>query len=227
MGSVPDLYTTGDNDPEIEPSRYYRHYLYCDACGSFELDSWTTPDNLEAIEKNRRRLGTAAMYASPMVLVPGLLALGMLPIQTILMVLVAGIAFALVVFKILWGIPGPIDARWRFFKGALLWLPAVALPEWLATEFVPPPVLLLIGSVIIIGLLFVRAALRSKIDIVGRRCAQCGATYAHGTPFFTDLDANPRELTVTEVPLPLGVSPFLVGDSVEYEPEDPPGGLPR
>ncbi len=115
MGSVPDLYTTGDNDPEIFPVQYYRHYLYCDACGSFELDSWMAPD-----------------------------------------------------------------------KGFL----------------------------------------GSKIELVGMRCKQCDATYAHGTPFFTDLDANPRHLTVADVPRPLGVSPFSRGKSVDYEPPDPPSRLP-
>ena len=60
MGSVPDIYTTGDNDPEIEPVQYYRHYLYCDACGSFELDSWIVPDNHGILEKTRQRLAMAA-----------------------------------------------------------------------------------------------------------------------------------------------------------------------
>jgi hypothetical protein len=91
MGSVPDLYTTGDNDPEIEPVQYYRHYLYCDACGSFALD-----------------------YVSN-----------------------------------------------------------------------------------------------------GLRCRDCASTYAYGTPFFTRLDANPRQLTVSDVPRPLGSSPYVRGAFVE------------
>ncbi len=109
MGSVPDLYTSGDNDPEIYPTQYYRHYLYCDACGSFELDSWTASDNHE---------------------------------------------------------------------------------------------------------------------VLGLRCRRCDATYAHGTSFFTDLDANPREQVIDDVPRPLGVSPFVVGKSVDGEPPDPPSRLP-
>ncbi len=93
MGSVAHLYTTGDNDPEIEPVQYYRHYLYCDACGSFDLD-------------------------------------------------------------------------------------------------------------------YVAA---------GLRCRRCESTYAYGTPFFTAFDANPRHLTVADVPRPLGSSPFVRGEFVDGE----------
>ena len=39
MGSIAVLTTSGDNDPEIHPVQSYRHYLYCDACGSFDLDA--------------------------------------------------------------------------------------------------------------------------------------------------------------------------------------------
>lgn len=61
MGSVADLYTTGDDDPEIEPEQYQRHFLYCDACGSFKLDAWLAPDNHEEIERTRRWLWQAAV----------------------------------------------------------------------------------------------------------------------------------------------------------------------
>lgn len=37
MGCVTDITTTGDNDEPIFPESYYRHYLYCDQCGSFDL----------------------------------------------------------------------------------------------------------------------------------------------------------------------------------------------
>lgn len=40
MGSVKDLVTTGDNDEPIFPVSYYRHYCYCDQCGSFKLEPW-------------------------------------------------------------------------------------------------------------------------------------------------------------------------------------------
>jgi len=159
MGSVPDLYTTGDNDAEIEPDSYYRHYLYCDECGSFDLDSWIAPDNHEALEASRRRLRNVALLA------------------ILAMVLVAR----------------------------------------LATELFSPSLVLIPGSVLIAGLLIARSALGWKIKSVGHRCAECNATYAYGTQFFTDLNANPRNLTVADVPKPLGVSPFLRGESVEDE----------
>lgn len=128
MGSVRDLYTTGDNDPEIGPEQYYRHYLYCDACGSFELDPWTGRGDLEKIERKRHGLG---------------------------------------------------------------------------------------GLLLRIGLLVARQFVGSNREFLGLRCRRCEATYAYGTPFFTDLDANPRHLTVADVPRPLGSSPFERGASVE------------
>jgi len=160
MGSVPDLTTTGDNDPEIFPVRYYRHYLYCDACGSFDLGPWMTPGNWESIEKTRRRLGTAALISLPM----------------------------------------------------------VAVGAWSASEFYPPLLVLLAGLIVIIGLLVVRVVLGSRIESAGMRCRQCDSTYRNGSPFFTDLDANPRSLTVADVPRPLGSSPYTRGESVEDEP---------
>ena len=120
MGSVRDLYTTGDNDPEIEPMQYYRHYLYCDACGSFQLDPWTVPAELEKTERTRHRLAMAAL-----------------------------------------------------------------------------------GSLV-----------DSSGVYLGLRCRRCEATYGYGTPFFSDLDANPRHLAVADVPRPLGSSPFQRGASV-------------
>lgn len=120
MGSVRDLYTTGDNDPEIHPRSYYRHYLYCDGCGSFELEPWVQTENRA--------------------------------------------------------------------EGLLAW----------------------------------RSALGSKIETLGLRCRRCQATYAYGTPFFTDLDANPLGLTVDEVPRPKGVTPFEIGADVPTSPPEAP-----
>ena len=66
MGSVRDLYTTGDNDPEIEPQHYYRHYLYCDSCGSFDLHPYTEfPETSNATEQKRYRLAMAAFVLVP------------------------------------------------------------------------------------------------------------------------------------------------------------------
>jgi hypothetical protein len=40
MGSITNLTISGDNDDPIFPVKYYRHYMYCDVCGSFELKHW-------------------------------------------------------------------------------------------------------------------------------------------------------------------------------------------
>lgn len=163
MGSVRSLTTTGDNDPEIVPVSYYRHYLYCDACGSFALDPWITPDTWKGIEKARRGLGIAALISLPIVVV------------------------------------GP----------------------WFVSGFYPPLRVLLAGLIVIVGLLVVRAVLGSRIEYVGMRCRRCNSTYRNGSPFFTDLDSNPRNLTVADVPRPLGSSPYSRGESVEDEPTTP------
>lgn len=235
MGSVPDLYTSGDNDPEIEPVRYYRHYLYCDACGSFALDAWMAPENHERLERTRRRLAQAALLSLAVVLASAWLVLGLLPSPAFLVALVAGIALALlawpIVWRAVWGWPAvtaplaaswraaePVAGRWRFFKATLLWLLVVSTVEWFANQLFPASLVLVTSLIVVVGLLVVRGVLGSKIEYVGLRCRQCAATYAHGTPFFTNLDANPRNLAPADVPRPLGSSHFLRGKSVDYKP---------
>lgn len=244
MGSVPDLYTTGDNDPEVIPVRYYRHYLYCDACDSFALETWmaaehaTALDHRATFEKTQRRLGKAALFCSLLALVTGWLAVGLVPSPTFLLVLVAGITLALVargfIWKALWGSSEPVAARWRFLKATLPWLVAVAAAEWLASEFFLSPWLLILpGLLLASGLLVWREARSGKIaaeqvdQTLGMRCTQCEATYPNNSPFFTDLDANPRRLAGSDVPRPLGSSTFLTGKSVEYEPPEPSSRLPQ
>ncbi len=56
MGSVKELNYTGDNDPEIYPQQYYRHYLYCDNCGSFKISSWIEPKNHASYTKIAEKL---------------------------------------------------------------------------------------------------------------------------------------------------------------------------
>ncbi|MCF8243830.1 MAG: hypothetical protein K9J37_02060 [Saprospiraceae bacterium] len=51
MGSVKSLTTTGDNDPELFPEEYYRHYMYCDDCGSFKIEPWIIPENHPQLTK--------------------------------------------------------------------------------------------------------------------------------------------------------------------------------
>ncbi|MFT4566053.1 MAG: hypothetical protein ACI9FN_001006 [Saprospiraceae bacterium] len=55
MGSVKTLSITGDNDQEIHPTEYYRHYMYCDKCGSFDIKNWKEPDNHEQLAKKVER----------------------------------------------------------------------------------------------------------------------------------------------------------------------------
>jgi hypothetical protein len=102
MGSVRSLYTTGDNDPEIEPVQLYRHYLYCDACGSFDLQSLQTPQD-EARKRKRRRLAQIAILSSMLVVVSGWRALNLVPSLPVLAFLPVGIALLLV------------------FRGSLVW----------------------------------------------------------------------------------------------------------
>ena len=60
MASVSDIIITGDNDPEIFPEQYHMHYLYCDACGTFELEPWTGDDSAT---KGLRKVGQAVVHA--------------------------------------------------------------------------------------------------------------------------------------------------------------------
>lgn len=232
MGSVPELYISGDNDPEIDPVQYYRHYLYCDACSSFELVSWMKPDHHEQLEKRRQQLAKAALFATPFVLVPGWLALGLVPSLAFLAVLATGIVLSLVfrglLLKALGGVNDYLATRWGLLKAALPWLVVVVVAQWLATDFfLPHWVTLIAGLILVVGLLAWREFLGSRIESLGMRCRPCGATYAHGTAFFTNLDANPRGLTVADVPRPLGSSYFEVGASVDYQAPEPRSRLPE
>jgi|CXWL01.1.fsa_nt_gi hypothetical protein len=216
MGSVKDPYTTGDNDPEITPERYFRHYLYCDACGSFELDSWMSPENAADLERTRQKLERAAWLGVPLLLVSGWQALGLIPSPVWLFLLAAGVTMAVLVRVYFMDLADPrVHAGLRFVKRVLLGLPAVALVQWIGAELLPPGLVLVALGIGIAGLLIGRGVLGAKLKYLGLRCAECRATYAHGTAFFTDLDANPRGLTVAEVPRPLGSSRFLRGVAVD------------
>jgi hypothetical protein len=212
MGSVRDLYTTGDNDPEIEARQYYRHYLYCDACGSFDLTPWTS-GNLEKIERTRHRLAMGALIASPLVIVALWSLLGFVLSPVVLVALAA----ATVIVPVLrgWVTQESAATRWRFVRRALLAMAMLLLAEGLVNDVVSPGQMLSVGVLLIVGLLVARALVDSNNEYLGLRCRQCDATYAHGTPFFTDLEANPRHLTVADVPRPKGSSPFERGASVE------------
>lgn len=213
MGSVPHIYTTGDNDPEIEPVSYYRHYLYCDACGSFALEHWQKTDP-KGFERDRQLYGKAAWLALPLVVVPLWILLGFVfSLESILMV-----AAAMVISPLLRRL---LDrkasaGRWGFVK----WVVLIAVPlVWLVGEITPailsPWLVLAAGALLIGALLLARMAKETSGEFLGHRCRDCGATYAYGSAFFTNLEANPRDLKIEDVPRPLGSSLFERGKSVE------------
>jgi len=225
LGSVPDVYTTGDNDPELEPKSYYRHDLYCDACGSFDLEPWIAPDNHASLESRQKRIGKAALLACPLVLVPAWTALGFVLPALLPFLLVSGISLMWVLGTIirqtLWGWKLPLAGRWRWFKATLPWLAVAVVAQLLADELGTSPWRVAVAGLALISALLVWHALLGRaIHWVGLRCRACGATYAYGTPFFSNLEANPRALTVNDVPRPLGSSFFEVGRSVETPEED-------
>ena len=213
MGNVAVLTTSGDNDPEIEPVQYYRHYYYCDACGSFDLEHWESPGRPE-IERQQRRLASVAVWATPLLAVPAWEATGIAFHLSFLVFFATGIALALVLFGWLWGVTERIPARRRLFVRGIQWFAVFLGAEWLC-GLVPCRGMAATGAVVIVAALAWRAALPSRIELLGLRCRGCGATYRHQTAFFRDLDANPRGLTASDVPRPLGRSPFLRGKTVE------------
>lgn len=231
MGSVRALYRTGDNDPELEPEQYYRHYLYCDACGSFDLVPWIASEKHERVETIRRRLAKAAIVASSLVVAAGWEALGAAPPLAFLEFLIAGSFSTLLLLGLLWRFAGtgPLlspKRLWSFIVLPFLVFPGLFWLEWTSFAVVDPWIWLVAGGLLIAGQLVARASLAAHSEHLGLRCRPCGATYAYGSPLFTDLDANPRNLTVDQVPRPLGSSPFERGASVDDEPPDPPSRLP-
>lgn len=162
MGSVADAYTTGDNDPEIEPESYHRHYLYCDGCGSFDLEYWKFAGDA-AVRAPGRWLDKVAIIVVPIMVVDAALTL----------------------------------------LGAAGWV------RWMVWTAM---------TLFVVGRLLIEVT-SSHGRLAGMRCRQCMATYAYGSAFFTDLDANPRQLKVGDVPRPLGRSPFLRGKSLPENPD--------
>ncbi len=246
MGNVPSLYTTGDNDPELQPTQRYRHFFYCDECGAFEIEPWVKAENHRRIEALRYRLGMAAAGSIVLVVAAGWLALG-LPILGLSLGLLAifGVALFLAMRA-----TGPLTwIRLREASAhersrlATLWSRVRALLPWILIAFAAELLALVApwpywisgftGAVLVAGLLTWRAVLGSRIQVIGVRCRACGATYPRDSSFLADLDANPRGLTVADVPRPLGASYFRVGRSVEpgspesRAPSPPPSRLPR
>jgi hypothetical protein len=218
MGTVSDLYTTGDNDPEIEPVQYTRHYPYCDACGSFELEPWKGPDGHEKIEATRERLRRAAVLTVPLLFAAGWLTFNLFPTPALALFLTLAVVYGVLVRRDYYRLEEPgVRHAWRLLGRAFLWLPVVGLVQWIATRLLPAWVVLVALSVVFVGLWVTRAGLGAKIVYRGLRCRRCQATYAAGSPFFTDMAANPRGLTVADVPRPLGSSLTWRGASVANE----------
>lgn len=216
MGSVASVYTTGDNDPELEPTQYYRHYFYCDQCGSFDLVPWEEPANHEDLEASRHRLAKAASYVALALVLAASLVLGFGPGLSFGVVTVFGIALYVAIRGL--ALVGTdegrrvIADRWGVVGTLLPWALAALAAE--ALILVAPWrywISALALGILLVGLLLARAGLGSKIEVRGRRCRTCGATYRHGSPFFTDLEANPRGFTEDDVPRPLGSSYFQTG----------------
>ncbi|HBL25546.1 MAG TPA: hypothetical protein DD490_01790 [Acidobacteria bacterium] len=93
-------------------------------------------------------------------------------------------------------------------------LPAAVVVSWAGGGVVSPWPVLLAGLIVCIGLVVVREVLHQKIRFLGFRCRRCEATVPSGSP---SLYTNPRSLTVSDVPRPLGASLYLRG-SVQDEP---------
>lgn len=212
MGSVSYLYTTGDNDPEIEPVQYYRHYMYCDACGSFEVEPWADREP-EVVENIRHNYAVVAFLVSPLVVVGLWASLGFVLSPITLVALAAGMVIAPVLRG--WVSSESAATRWRFVKWSLVAIPLLWVAEELVDGGMAPWLMLVGGGLLLVALLVARALVEMNVQYRGVRCRSCNATYANGTPFFTDLKANPRQLTVADVPRPLGSSYFIRGASVE------------
>lgn len=212
MGSVPVLTTSGDNDPEIEPVQSFRHYLYCDSCGSFDLSLWESGDRT-ALEWLRARLASVALYATSLIAVPVWRMTGSaLPLW-----LFALVAMGIGLQQVLKSLPfeplrrsGWVGASWRLALRAALWSVHLALAEALS-RVLPPAWVATIGGVIVAGALVLRAGVAPRVRTLGLQCRQCGATYAFGTPFFADIDANPRGLTEADLPGPLWRLEYVAG----------------
>jgi len=224
MGSVAALTTSVDNDPEIEPVQWYRHYIYCDACGSFDLESWEPADKAE-LETRRRRPALLALWATPLLAVPAWEATGIALHLSLLAYFAIAMAFTLLLFGWLWGRAWPFAGLRRFVLRGIPWFAAFVVAEWLC-GLLPCWAVAAAGAIVLAVALAWRAALPAPVDSLGMCCRECGATYGHQTAFFNDLDANPRGLVESDVPLPLGSSPFVEGRYVGPAPAEQPSRLP-
>lgn len=73
--------------------------------------------------------------------------------------------------------------------------------------------IVLIGAVIVILLLIIRARIKSRIKQRGVFCANCNAEYEYGSPFFFK-EENPKGYTIDDLPLPLNKNYQIVGSII-------------
>ena len=223
MGNVAVLTTSGDNDPQLEPVRFYRHYLYCDACGSFELEPWET--RAVEVERRHRRLGLVALWAMPLLVVPAWEAAGLPVSLSVLFYAAVGIVLGFVAWMFVSTRTGRLAACVRVVRWGLPWLLVLLVAEELCGAL-PDAAVAAGGATLVAGALIWRGALPPGRQSLGLRCRGCGATYGHHTAFFSDTDANPRGLTVSDVPRPLGRSRYFDGRDVGPAPTPDGGRLP-
>ena len=172
MGCVTDRTTTGDNDPEIYAVEYDRHYLYCDACGSFSIVDWIEPENYLTMLMRKDRwewLSILGLFSTALSIIGALIA---------------------------WYVESKRDE-----------------PVGLG---LPVGIWLVLSLLIYFGAMRLATRLGEKIHCLGVVCQDCKQQYETGSPFFTDLNKNPRNFTMADVPRPLYKTYFIRGQTYDY-----------
>ncbi len=172
MGSVKSLTTTGDNDPELFPEEYYRHYMYCDDCGSFKIVPWIMPKNHLQLTKQQRWMENLGVVSLVSVIISA--------------------------------------AVWGFW---------IISDLALTGAFILDPDMITWLGLSLIALYFSKtrgAAVSSKIKRLGVRCERCNKEYENGSQFFTDLNDNPRDFTMADVPFPRNTTYSIRGEDVKH-----------
>lgn len=167
MGSVKELKTTGDNDPELFPEEYYRHYMYCDNCGSFNITPWMASENHPEFTKRHNRI------------------VNLMTVSIISLILS-------VVF-------GVFLHAFRYFATGAFVLDTDAI-IWIVLSLISYLVFKSWGKY-----------LDSKIQQLGVRCEACKKEYPNGSPFFTQLESNPKHYSMQDVPFPRSTTYWIRG----------------